>query len=1150
MKKLYKRKGIKLPFLKFDLKMKLTVLLVFTSFFSMLASRGYSRAITLNVQNTTIEKIIDKIEVTSKYTFVYNTKFVDLHRKISIKVKDVSIETVLSKLFDGTKTSYEVIDAEIFLKERVVINEGLDKSSSSIISQEFDIKGTVNDNNGKPLSGASIVEKGTSNGTQTDFDGKFSIEVASSDATLIVSYIGFQTKKILINGQTELKITLKEDAAKLDEVVIVGYGSQKKVNLTGSVVSVKGDDINKRPITQGSQALQGVASGVFVNTNSGEPGVDDASVNIRGIGTLNDSKPLVLIDGIEGPLNSINPNDIESINVLKDAASASIYGTRAANGVILITTKRGKTGRPIVNYNTYYGVTSPTVLANNVTDTRLYLETYVLAAARTGRSHSFTPELINEIVALESKDWLNDYVNNGSLQNHDLSISGGTKNIKYRWSTSYLDQDHYLDGGYYLKKLNTRLNLDVKLGDKFKVGISLSFVNTDNRQATKNDSPSTSTSRGITEGVVPYFGDKGSFLYTILNVSPPNGFVFDEFGRYGGTGGESTRSQRHNPQAIIDNQWVDIDRNEFLGNAFVEYEPIEGLKLRYTSAINFQQESHQDIRLEHEQYDRFGKRTAVREAGSILLGRESSILNYTNWLQATYTKSIGNHNFSLLAGANQETSTIRRVGTFERGFGSTSLVRVGNGTEAVDITNFDGEWVLQSVFSRLNYNYKDKYLLEANMRRDGSSRFGSKSRWATFPGVSAGYVISKEDFWKEGDFISHLKLRGSWGKLGVQSTNLYPFASEVTLGSDYNGQSGASLNKLGNPNLAWEETTVKDVGVDIKFFGGKVSVEADYYIKESIGILTDLANPLTSGIDSDISVNAASIENKGWDLSLSTRHSIGDLKISSGLNVTHVKNKVLEVDPSLAGPDDKRRVGLGWWIRGEAINSFYGHEFGGIYQIEEFDNSGNLIEPLDYSWYGQGNPRPGDIKFTDQNNDRAINEDDMVVIGNPNPEWLYGFNLDLEYKGWDFGVLFQGIGKANSLINRYTGNFGHSGLREYWLDGWTEENRSNTIPAIFVDREGFSGGTIGAKGFLAQTSNWIIDRQYLRLKNIVIGYSLPDKVLEKLSVNYLRLYVSGQNLWTKSKLDDMDPERNALTNHFAATLPQAKVITVGLNLTF
>ncbi|WP_299324169.1 TonB-dependent receptor [uncultured Maribacter sp.] len=1141
---------------KIDLKMKFSLFFLLITMFSMSANTAYSQKtkISLDMQNVTVSQVIDEIEVKTEFKFIFNTKALDLKRLVSINVEKLTVDKVLKKLFNNTETTFEIDNRKILLRQKVVKKGLLVDESAVVTPQDLQVRGTIIDKNGGPLPGANVLEKGTANGTQTDFDGNFTLEVANDNAILVVSYLGFLTKEISVNGKSEIIITLSEDAAALEEVVVVGYGSQKKANLTGSVVSVSGDDINKRPITQGSQALQGIASGVQINTNSGEPGNDNATINIRGVGTLNDSNPLVLIDGIEGPLNSINANDIETINVLKDAASASIYGTRAANGVILITTKRGKTGEPSITFNSSYGVTSPTVLANTVTDTRTYLETFVDAAEYSGRTHPFTPELIDEISALGSKDWLGDYVNTGSIANQDLSISGGTENVKYRWSTSYLDQKSFLAGDYYLKRLNTRLNLDVKLSDKVKIGTSLSYVNSDNRQATKNDAPANSTQRGIPEGegIIPSFssdGNKGSFLFTILNVSAPNGFVFDEFGRYGGTGGESSRSQRHNVQALIDNQWVDINGNEFLGNAFIEYEPVDGLTLRYTSAINYQQESYADTRLEHEQYDRFGNRTALREEGSLLITRESTILNHTNWLQANYKKSFGNHNFNLLLGANQETSEIRRTATFEKGFGSTSLVKVGNGTEAVDINNYDGDWALQSVFSRLNYNYKDKYLLEANIRRDGSSRFGSENKWASFPGISAGYIVSNEDFWKS-EFLTYLKLRGSWGKLGVQSTNLYPFASEILLGSDYNGVSGASLNTLGNEALVWEETTVTDFGVDFKFFGGKVSLETDYFLKESTGILTDLANPLTSGVDSNISVNAASIQNEGLDLTLKLRHNFGDFKMSAGANVTHVKNVVTSVDPSLTNEDDRRRVGQGWWIRGEAINSFFGHEFGGIYQVEDFDTAGNLLQPLDFSWLGSNTPRPGDIKYTDQNGDGAINEDDMVVIGNPNPEWLYGFNFDFEYKGFDLGLLFQGIGKANSLVNRYTGNFGHSGLREYWLNGWTEENRSNTVPRIFVDREGWNGNTIEGVGGLAQTSNWIIDRQYLRLKNVVIGYNFPEKVLEQLSLDKFRIYVSGQNLWTNSKLDDLDPERNAFTNHFAATLPQAKVVTLGLNLNF
>ncbi len=1151
MKKFINGESLYHCFPKISLKMKLTSLFLMVFLFQMNANDVLSqnRKISLNMEQVTIENVLNKIEKETDYKFLYENNVFDFDRIVSISVKKEKLSSVLEILFKDFNVSIIFLEKQIHIKtgSTTLLPKEEKVIKKSNIQQKI-ISGTVLDNTGEPLPGASIIEKGTTKGTTTDFDGNFSLTITDQNAILVISFIGFLTQEVPVNEKTTLVITLQEDAAKLDEVIVVGYGSQKKVNLTGSVVSVKGSDINKRPITQGSQALQGAASGVYVNTNSGEPGNDNASITIRGVGTLNNSEPLVLIDGIEGPLNSINPNDIETINVLKDAASASIYGTRAANGVILITTKRGVVGKTTVNYSTYYGISSPTVLPKTVTDTKLYLDTYVQAAARTGRSTPFTPALIDEIAALGSKDWVGDFINTGVVQNHDLAISGGNENVRYRWSTNYLDQDDYLKGDYYLKRFNTRLNLDFSINDKINAGVSMAFVNTDNRQAPKGD-PSGSIGSGTVD---PYAG-KGNFLYQILLVNPPNQFVYDEFGRYGGTGGESSRSQRDNPQALIDTQWIDIDGTEFQGNAYVEYEPIEDLKIKYTAAINSQQQSYQSTRLEYEQYDRFGNRSALRNPGSLLRTQESSIQNITNWLQATWKKSIGNHNFNLLAGVNQETSTIRRIATYEKGFGSTVLVRVGNGTENVDIANYNGEWALQSIFGRVNYNYKDKYLLEVNVRRDGSSRFGSKSRWATFPGVSAGYVLSNEDFWKS-DFISLLKLRASWGKLGVQSSNYYPFAAELTSGTDYNGVSGSSLTKLGNQNLAWEETKVTDVGVDVKLFGGKVSLEADYFIKESSGILTDLPNPLTSGISSNITVNAASVENKGWDMSLRTNNQIGKLKIRTGLNITHVKNKVLQIDPSLTDGDDFLRIGYAsYWKRGEAAGAIIAHEFGGIFQVEDFNPDGTLVSGLDYTTISSTAPRAGDIKYTDPNGDNIINDLDRVVVGNQNPEWLYGFNFDFEYEGFDMGLFFQGVGETNSMVNRYTGNFGHSGLREYWLNGWTEENRSNTQPAVFVDRDGFNGRTIASGsggGFGNMNSFWMINQQYLRLKNIVIGYSLPDKILEKLSVDHLRLYVSGQNLWTNSKLDDLDPERNANVNHFGGTMPQTKGVTVGMNLTF
>ena len=1094
------------------------------------------------IKDAQLKKIFHELEQKTQFYFGYNKKVLSSKIKLSFNEKKISVRDILWQIAGQAELRFKRINNQI-----LVLKDQKESRTKIEVLQEKNIRGKIIDaNTNEMLVGATVMVKGTYLGTITDTEGKFSLSVPEDAQVLVFSYVGYSSTEIPIGSRTVFDVSLEPDLTNLDEIVVVGYGVQNKSNLTGAVANVSGEKINQRPITQGTQALQGLIPGVFVNTNDGEPGNDDASIVIRGIGTLNQAEPLVLIDGIEAPLANLNPNDIETVNVLKDAASASIYGTRAANGVILITTKRGKYGKPMINYNGSYSITRPTVLPKFVYDTRTYLETYNKAQEYAGRTTPFTSEVIDELSALPNTNWIEKFVETGAVQNHDVSISGGTDNVKYRFSTRYLDQEGYLKGDWYTKRLNTRLNLDAKLSEKVNVGASMAFVNTDNRQASKND-PGQNLGN---EGTVDRYGGKGNFLYQILLVCPPNMPIYDEFGRYAGTGSESSKSQRDNPQGLIDNQWISIDRNEYFGNAFIEIEPINDLKFKYTSGINAQQESFESFALQYEQYDRFGNQSAVRVPGSLLSTRESSLLNFTNWLQVAYSRSFGRHNLNLMAGINQETSTIRRIGTYEQGFGSTALVKVGNGTESIDIANYNGEWILQSIFSRFNYNFDNKYLLEVNVRRDGSSRFGANNRWATFPGVSAGYVISEEEFWNL-DFISQLKIRASWGKLGVQSVNLYPYASELLLGRDYNGNSGAALTKLGNPDLEWEETTTKDLGFDLELLRGKVYLEGDYFIKESTGILTDLENPLTSGITSEISVNSAQIVNKGWEIILKTNNNLGDIRISTGINLTHVQNEITQINPSLTNQDDKVQVSTGdnvWWIRGEPINSMYGHEFGGVFQVEEFNADGGLVSGVDYSWIGT--PRPGDIKYVDQNGDKVINEEDMVVIGNRNPEWLYGINIDLNYKGFDLGIFLQGVGKMNGYINRYTGNYGHSGLREFWLNSWTEENRSNTIPRIFVDRDGFNGSSIAGNGGLAQSSFWVTDQSYLRLKNIVFGYTLPSQLLEKLSIERARFYVSGQNILTFSKLDDLDPERNPYANHFGGTLPQAKAVTFGINLTF
>ena len=1095
---------------------------------------------TISIQGSamSLEQVFEMIESQTDFTFTYGSQVLSDKTLLSLRVEDASLQEVLETVAKESKYNFRRINNTIYAVPRK-------KKAKIEITEEFqdrNIQGKVQDAaTGEPLIGATVQVKNTTIGTVTDIDGNFRLGVADDAETLIVSFIGFVSQEVPMGNQTTFDISMEQDVSALDEVVVVGYGEQKKANLTGAVTKVTGELINKRPITQGSQTLQGLAPGVFVNTNSGEPGNDNASIIIRGIGTLNDAEPLILIDGIEAPIDNLNPLDIESINVLKDAASASIYGTRAANGVILITTKRGASGKPTLSYDFYGGITSPTVLPDMVSDNRTYLETFRTAAEYSGRRHNLTDELIDEYDQLPSTDYLDEFIGTGSIMNHNLALSGGTDRVKYYWSTGYLDQESFLEGDYYLQRLNSRLNVDFKLSEKVTVGTSLAYTNTDNRLTTKADA----SILGATQ-FNPFVG-KGSFLYTNIIASNPHVLPRDEFGRYGEMESGTGRSSRYNPAGIVDNEWIDIQSNDFLGNAFAEYEPLEGLKFRYTTGVNFQQESFEETRLQFEQYNRFGQLGSLRNFSSMLRTRESSIINFTNWIQGSYEKQLDNHFLKILVGFNQETSDVRRIANWETGFGSTSLVNSGNGT-INDIANTNGEWVLSSIFSRINYDFGGKYLIEFNLRRDGSSRFGSNNRWGTFPGISAGYIISNESFWNV-SFVDFLKLRGSWGKLGVQSTNLFPFASEIVLGTDYNDNSGAALVKLGNPDLQWEETTTLDLGIDVAFWEGRFSLEADYFWKESDGILTDLRNSLVSGISQPTSINAASIENEGVELALNFKQTLRKFKINASVNVTHIQNEVTQINPELTSGDDQFLVNGStnvWWIRNQPINVMYGHKFAGIFQTDEFNDDGSLIDGTDYSLIGT--PRPGDIKFTDQNGDGVINDDDRVVIGNRNPEWLYGFTLDLQYGNFDFSTLIQGIGEANAFISRYTGNFGHAGLRKYWLNGWTEENPSNEVPRIFVDRDGFNGRTITSLN--AHNSFWSINRSYVRLKNISIGYAIPSKALSNLPISYARLYLSGQNLITLTDLEDLDPERIDNENHFTSALPQAKSFILGVNLKF
>ena len=1005
----------------------------------------------------------------------------------------------------------------------------------------------VQDSDGGVLSGATVSlshqKRALDRDAMTDAKGlsTFSGLPADSNYCVTVSYIGLDTKQqcgyALKEGQKVIVVLRMADAntQQMDELVVVGYGTQKRENLTGAVGVIKDRQLAGRPITQASQALTGVVPGLYINANTGEPGNDQANIRIRGTGTLNDANPLILIDGIEGPLDNINPTDILSISVLKDAASAAIYGSRAANGVILVTTKRSQLDqKTAVSYHVYSGVSAPTVLPEMVTDNRTYLELYREAQTNTGGSVGYTDEDIERYATMPSTDWMDVIFRDAApITQHALSVNGGGSKVSYLFSAGYLDQAGLLDGDQRYKRFNSRLNMDMKLNEKLSGGISFSY-------ARGNSSLASQQNIGELTG-------KGSLAFEGGLTQHPMTPLYDAEGRYAGPEAVlGLRNDRASGRAILDNQHTSALNNDLLGNAFLTYEPFKDFKIRGTVAFNSQTRHMEERNVEFKQYDWVtGAQLSTANPGSNLTDVQYSQFNVTSWLQATYEKSIGDHELKGLVGFNQESSQQSRNLLAQEQFATPSQIIFGRGARTTAQTGMKGEWALQSFFGRFNYAYGGKYLFEANMRRDGSSRFGKNNRWAMFPSFSAGWVLSNEEFWNR-DVVSYLKIRASWGKLGNQNTSLYPFASQMSLDNNYvfgSGQvSGAALTTLGNPDLKWETTTTTDIGLEMSFFRGKLNLEGDYFVKRTDDILTALNNPLVTGIVSPTIVNAASVENKGWEGMLNYRDQIGEVTLGLGGNLTYIKNKVLAINPALSGQDDRVEISATnniYLIRGESINAMYGYITEGIFQTtSEIENA------PDHTLFG--NAKPGDFRIQDTDGDGEITELDRVVMGNRQPEWLYGFNLNVGYKGFDMSALFQGIGKADAFISRLNGPFPRAGLRKIWEERWTPENPSTTMPSLFSDRSGYNGKTVES----LPSSFWVQNRDYLRLKNLQVGYTFTQESMKRLPVQRVRIYLNAQNLWTKTNFKDFDPERLDTEAYVTTSLPQAKVFTAGINVIF
>jgi TonB-linked SusC/RagA family outer membrane protein len=969
------------------------------------------------------------------------------------------------------------------------------------------IKGKITEQNGGgAVPGASIKIKGSANGTSTDVNGNYTIAVKSGDV-LVFSSIGYEEQEVPVVKQTTVNISFTSSTQGLDEVVVVGFGTQKKVNLTGAVSSISSKDLTARPVGQASSALQGLATGVTVTQSSGQPGADAGTIRIRGIGTLLDANPLVLIDGVEGSINALDPNIIDNVSVLKDAASASIYGSRAANGVILVTTKRAKNNQLSVSYNAYAGFQDPTNLPDMV-DAIDHMVLTNLAYTNTGKAPLYPETLIQayrdnpgNTDKYPNTDWQKEVLTgSGFMQSHFISINGGGDKIRFLTSAGYFDQKGIIESSDF-KRYSIRNNADVRFSDKLSLKVDLQVL--------------TSTM------LEPGSGTPSVFHW--MNRIPAN----QAFRYSNGNWGEGWNGT--NPVALTrpDGGFQKNTSPSAQLNATLNYQPYKWLKAEITAAPRYAQSENNNFQRAIVTYQADGSVAYTAPALSTLT-RSLSHSFYNNFRGTlTADKSLGNHHVKVLVGASREDYSNEAFSAFRDNFVLPDYPVLNTGSSAnQQTTGSAAEWALQSFFGRVNYDYKERYLLEINGRYDGSSRFAEGHKYGIFPSFSAGWRISQEDFMKPlATVVNDLKIRGSWGQLGNQNIGNYPFTSSIVSGSYTIGKqivNIAALNTLANGEISWETTEMTNFGLDFTVFKN-FTFTGDYYIRRSRDILYTLDIPLTVGLGAPIQ-NVGLVTNKGYELSLSYRNSIKDFKYDIGVNFSDVLNNVVD----LRGVN---RSALTVSREGSSINSLFGLEAEGLFQSDA-EAAAHATQ--------FGITKAGDIKYKDQNGDGIINDADNVIIGSTIPRYTYSASLNASWKGFSIGAFFQGVGKADGFLYQQgiMPFFNGGTVQEQHKDNWRPDNTDAKFPRLAFSE------TNNEK----VSSFWVKDASYLRLKNLQIGYTLPARLAGKLSTNSIRVYLNGQNLFTKDNFwKGYDVEAPVGRGD---AYPQVKTYTIGLDVNF
>jgi TonB-linked SusC/RagA family outer membrane protein len=1010
-----------------------------------------------------------------------------------------------------------------FSKVSILVLVILATSFTNLIAQDHSVQGKViSKEEGVGLPGVSVVVKGTTNGTVTDVTGSYKLNVGDN-AILVFSFVGYATEEVPVGNQSTIDVSLVLDIKALSEVVVVGYGTQEKKDVTGAVSSVEGKTLAQIPTPNIEQALQGKAAGVQITSNSGQPGAS-SNIRIRGTGTIGNNNPLYVIDGVqqEGNINFLNSDDIATLDILKDASATAIYGSRGANGVIIITTKRGKVGKGQLTFNAYVG-TQSAWRTLDVTNASEYATLDNLARDNAGFAKN--PDWANPASLGEGTNWQKALFRNAGIQNYQLAYSGGANKSTYYVSGSYLKQDG-INIGTAFQRFNFRVNVDHQVNAKLKFGNTLLLTHTVSDNTTNNTGFNTGVlERGIRQlPTVPIYNPDGSYA--------------------GPTGNFSGESE--NPVWLAE-QAFNRGRNYGMqGSLYGDYQILPGLNFRSTINVNFNDYYNTDFNPSYSIGNRSNSTNSLTVSTGTAFGYQwSNTLNYL--------KSFDKHTVEVLAGVEAQEYKYVNTSAVRSGFSKNYDIQyLDQGSSGDQARGNASGYSLLSFLGRINYNYAGKYLLTANIRRDGSSKFAGANRYGVFPSLSGGWRISEESFFQSIPFISNLKLRGGWGQTGNQNIgSLYPTYGVINPNANYvfgtsqTVAAGYSQNTQVNPDIKWETTTQSNVGIDVGFLENRLTLTADYFIKNTDGILLQLPIPASTGVNPAFT-NAGKIKNQGIELAINYAKSTGAFTYNVGFNITSIKNKVLDLK-GLPYINDFSRT-----QEGHTVGELYGYVTDGIFQNQdEVDKAAKQNPGADPKTH----TAPGDIRFKDLNGDGVIDASDRTFIGKVLPDFTAGLNAGFGYKGFDLSLSFNGsfgnkIYSAISVYN-YSGDPGNK-FKKLIGNTWSDTNKGAQYPRLI-------GGDPNSNQRVSD--RFVNDASFIRLKNIQLGYNFSQAMLDRIKLSKLRIYVSSANpfTWTKYK-DGFDPEQGAaLTNSDGSAnqldvgidrgvYPQARTFLIGINV--